>query len=62
MIERITLSIEEAAEALGISRTHAYTLARTGTLPTISLGHRKVVPVCALEKMIDDGLKRAASS
>ncbi len=61
MTERFTLSIDEAAEALGISRTHAYTLARRGDLPTIPLGHRKVVPVEALKKMIDDELKKAAS-
>ncbi len=45
-MERRTLTMEEAAKALGISRTSAYALARSGELPVLRLGHRFVVP-CA---------------
>ena len=52
--ERLTMTIVEAGEALGISRATAYMLARTGQLPTIRLGERRlVVPRAALLKMLE---------
>ena len=51
--ERWTLSIEEAAERLGIGRSLAYDMATTGDLPTIRLGRRLLVPIRAVEKMLD---------
>ena len=40
---RLTLSIAEAAKALGISVNHAYFLAKRGDIPTIWLGGRRMV-------------------
>ncbi len=51
-MERITLTVEEAAEILGISRNSAYALAKTRELPTIRLGRRLVVPRAALERLL----------
>jgi excisionase family DNA binding protein len=53
---RTTLTIEEAAEILGLSRTSAYEAANKGDLPTIRVGRRLIVPRHALEKMLDVGL------
>ena len=53
VLERVTITIEEAARLLGISRGSAYTAARTGQLPTIRVGKRLIVPVRSLEKMLD---------
>lgn len=50
--ERLTLTIEKAGELLGISRPQAYRLARNGTLPVLSLGRRKVIPIVALERLL----------
>ena len=51
--ERLTMTVEEAGEALGISRATAYLLARTGGIPVIRLGERRlVVPKVQLEKML----------
>jgi excisionase family DNA binding protein len=47
-----TISVEEAAIILGISRATAYTSAKTGALPTIRLGKRLLVPKAALEKLL----------
>jgi excisionase family DNA binding protein len=47
-----TMSITEAADALGIGRTLAYELARTGELPTLRLGRRLVVPRRALQRLL----------
>jgi excisionase family DNA binding protein len=51
----LTVSVEEAARMLGISRGAAYTHARDGSLPTIKLGKRLLVPKAALEKMLAVG-------
>lgn len=45
---RVTLSIGEVAELLGMGRTAAYEAARRGEIPTRRLGRRVVVPVPAL--------------
>lgn len=42
---RATIAVPEAAELLGISRSQGYAAARSGDLPTLSFGHRLVVPV-----------------
>ncbi len=51
---RATLTIEEAAERLGISRTLAYELASRGHLPVpvLRLGRRIVVSRLALERVL----------
>lgn len=49
-----TISIEQAAPYLGVSRAYAYQLAREGHLPTIKLGARRVrVPALALLKLLE---------
>ncbi len=43
-----TISVEQAAQVLGLGRTAAYEAARRGEFPTRRLGRRVVVPVPAL--------------
>jgi excisionase family DNA binding protein len=50
--ERRTVSLEEAAKILGISRGHAYAAAKKGGLPTIRIGSRWLVPVAALDRLL----------
>ena len=48
------ISIQAAAKALGISRSLAYQLARTGDLPTIRLGARRlIVPIERLKDRLE---------
>ncbi len=49
---RLTMTVEEAGVALGISRSHAYELIRQGELPSLRLGRRVVVPVASLEALV----------
>ena len=49
---RQTLSVREAAEMLGISKAHAYDCARSGEIPSITLGRRVVIPRRALEDLL----------
>lgn len=51
--ERLTMSVEEASEALGISRSLAYELVRRGELPSLRLRRRIVVPVRALVDLVN---------
>jgi excisionase family DNA binding protein len=50
---RLTLTVEEAGQMLGVSRSYAYELVRQGALPCMRLGRRIVVPVRALDALID---------
>ncbi len=50
---RMTVTVEEAAEILGISRAFAYALVRKGELPSLRLGRRLVVPRRALEQLLE---------
>ena len=48
MTTRLTMKLwPEAANALGVSRTTIYKLAKDGSLPTIKLGSRVLVPIAA---------------
>lgn len=51
--DRLTIRVEEAAKLLGISRGAAYARANDGSLPTIRLGKRLLVPKAALDKMLE---------
>lgn len=41
--ERLTMTVEEAGEALGISRATAYALANAGKIPVIRISERRLV-------------------
>lgn len=51
---RATLTLPEAAHILGISRSTAYELARTGKLPVLRLGRRLVIPTSALNSLLEN--------
>jgi len=54
--ERLTVTIQEAATMLGISRNLAYGLAKAGAIPSLKLGSRRIlVPKKALENMLSQG-------
>ena len=46
--KKLTMTVEEAGQLLGISRNTAYLAVRDGTIPTIRLARRLVVPRSAL--------------
>lgn len=52
VFQRATITVEEAARILGISRGSAYEAVRRGDIPTIRIGKRLIVPVAALERML----------
>jgi excisionase family DNA binding protein len=47
-----TLTVEQAAAALGIGRSLAYEAVRRGEIPTLRIGKRLLVPRAALEQLL----------
>ena len=54
----ITLSANQVAQVLGISRANAYTLMHSKGFPTIQLGKRMVVP----KNMLIEWMERQTTS
>ena len=50
----LTVTVEEAAKLLGVSRGLAYELVARGELPALRLGRRRVVPRKAIDALIAD--------
>ncbi len=59
-MNKLTVTIEETAVALGIGRNSAYAAAHTGEIPAIKVGKRLLVPLAALEKMLSAPDTKAA--
>ena len=51
--QSLTMSVEEASEALGMSSSLAHELVRGGEIPSLRLGRRVVVPARALEDLVE---------
>jgi excisionase family DNA binding protein len=49
----LTVTVEEAAELLGIGRNSAYEAIKRGELPAVRIGRRLVVPRQALLRMLE---------
>jgi excisionase family DNA binding protein len=50
--EKLTLTVPEAARLIGISRMTAYVAVREGTIPSIRIGRRVLVPRAALDRLL----------
>jgi excisionase family DNA binding protein len=53
MTEKLTLTVEETAKLLGLSRNSAYQGIATGEIPHIKVGKRILIPRKALEKILE---------
>lgn len=61
MIEQRAVSIEEAAKALSVSKTHLYDLIARGEFTAfVKFGKRMVVPVRALDRLLEERLGAAS--
>lgn len=58
---RLVLTVEEAAERLGIGRTLMYALVKAGVVESICIGRLRRIPADALEAYVD-GLRSALSA
>lgn len=52
-MEKLTISIIEAAKSLGVGRSTAYQLINTGDLKVIKIGKRTLVTVESIRALVD---------
>jgi len=57
-VNRLTYSVEEAATILGVGRTATYQGIEKGEIPGIRIGKRILVPRVALERLLENNLKK----
>ena len=51
-VPRLTLTVEEARQMLGLSRGAMYQAVKSGQVPAIKIGRRLLIPKAAFEKML----------
>ncbi len=56
--QKVALSVDEMAQAIGISRTVAYRLVKTKGFPVVQLTEKRmVIPVDALKKWLEENMR-----
>lgn len=55
MVEKMLLTQTEAAKVLGVSSQAVHEAIAAGTLRTVTLGKRRLVPRSALEELVNGG-------
>jgi len=51
--ERLTYSVKEAAQVLGLSKNSAYSAILKGEIPHLRIGKRLLIPRLALDRMLN---------
>ena len=59
--ERLTVTVDQAARMLGISRGLAYQMVHDGKLPSLRFGKRLVVPKWAIQRLLQEAQEAATS-
>jgi len=57
---RVVLTIEEAAQRLGIGRTTMYALIKTGQIRTVTIGRLRRIPTFCLDEYVRNLLAEPA--
>jgi excisionase family DNA binding protein len=52
-MRKAAYTVEEVATLLGIGRSSAYAAIHTGEIPSVRIGRRFLVPVAALNRLLD---------
>jgi excisionase family DNA binding protein len=50
--ERPTITVDEAADVLAITRTGAYQAVRRGEIPSVRVGRRLIIPTTSLLRLL----------
>jgi excisionase family DNA binding protein len=59
---KLTMTVPEAAEAVGISPLSLYRFIREGRFPAVRVGRRVLVPLAALERWLEEEAGKAGAS
>jgi excisionase family DNA binding protein len=62
LMEELTVSVDETAVLLGLSRGHTYDAVKDGQIPSIRIGRTIRVPTAALRAMLQIGEVRASTA
>jgi excisionase family DNA binding protein len=57
-MEAVTITVDQVAKALRISRNAAYAGVKAGEIPSIRIGRRVLVPKIAFERMLAEAGQR----
>lgn len=60
MVERMTYTVEEVSELLGIGRVTAYRAVGNGTIPAIKIGGRYVISKLVIDKLLNGEIERSS--
>jgi excisionase family DNA binding protein len=52
-MEKLTLTVEETAKLLDLSRSLTYEAVRNGTIPSVKIGRRYLIPKQGIERMLN---------
>ena len=52
--QKLTYSVVEAAEALGVSKTAMYQIIRIKGFPVIVLGSRRLIPIESFKRWVEE--------
>ena len=61
MLQRLTYTVAEVAQLLGVSRSTAYDCIRRGEIPALVLGRRVVVSAAVLNALLSDPEAKAGA-
>lgn len=53
-LKRLTVSVRDASQMIGVSQRTIWTLVKSGELPVVSIGTRRLFEVSALEQFIKE--------
>lgn len=56
--QKLTMTVEETALVLGLSRNSCYQAVEAGSIPSIRIGKRILIPRYALERLLTDTEQR----
>ena len=62
MAEKLVLTVREAADILGISDDLVYKLTACGEIPCLHLGRRRVIPMRAINEMLERSMAESRSA
>lgn len=51
--DKLLLTVEEAADRLGIGRTLTYALVKSGEIESVQIGRLRRIPLAALDRFLD---------
>ena len=59
MEERFAVSVDEAAQLLGVGRSTLWQLVTSGEIPSFTIGKRRLIPLDALRRWIAERTEQA---